>query len=96
LATAQEAIRPSRGQAIAAWVRKHRFEIALVAPMLFIDRTGYTVDPDENMTPQFFQHVEMSQPMMHHLFCLSHYSIPPCDLYKKYFLTIGFIVNDHP
>jgi trehalose transport system permease protein len=34
LATAQEAIRPSRGQAFAAWVRKHRFEIALVAPML--------------------------------------------------------------
>jgi trehalose transport system permease protein len=34
VAAAQEALRPSRGQALGSWLRKYRFEIALILPML--------------------------------------------------------------
>jgi trehalose transport system permease protein len=34
VAAAQEALRPSRGQALGSWLRKYRFEIVLVLPML--------------------------------------------------------------
>jgi trehalose transport system permease protein len=34
VAVAQEALRPSRGQALGSWLRKYRFEIALILPML--------------------------------------------------------------
>jgi trehalose transport system permease protein len=34
VAAAQEALRPSRGQALVSWLKKYRFEIALVAPLL--------------------------------------------------------------
>jgi trehalose transport system permease protein len=34
VAAAQEALRPSRGQALVGWLRKYRFEIALILPML--------------------------------------------------------------
>ena len=34
MATAEAAVRPSRGSALLSWVRRHRFELLLVAPLV--------------------------------------------------------------